>query len=145
MHTLGRKRISVSKPAAIAGEEVVTGFVGGHAGNYIEEALKPFEFKVSFTIWKQSRSCINIWDETNRVQTEFLEPGFTATEEQFQDFKEIPQSGKTGRCDSNVRSVPKDWMEAYQRLVEICREEKRNVILDTSGALLTMGIKANRQ
>ena len=31
---------------------------------------------------------------------------------------------------------------AYQRLVEICREEKRNVILDTSGALLTMGIEA---
>ena len=38
-----RKGLNVSKPAAIAGEEVVaTGFVGGHAGNYIEEALKPF-------------------------------------------------------------------------------------------------------
>ena len=40
-------------------------------------------------------------------------------------------------------SVPKGLDgSAYQRLVEICREEKRNVILDTSGALLTMGIEA---
>ncbi len=42
-YTPGGKGLNVSKPAAIAGEEVVaTGFVGGHAGNYIEEALKPF-------------------------------------------------------------------------------------------------------
>ena len=53
-YTPGGKGLNVSKPAAIAGEEVVaTGFVGGHAGNYIEEALKLSEFKVSFTIWKQ--------------------------------------------------------------------------------------------
>ena len=39
-YTPGGKGLNVSKPAAIAGEEVVaTGFVGGHAGNYIEEAL----------------------------------------------------------------------------------------------------------
>ncbi len=37
-------------------------------------------------------------------------------------------------------SVPKGLDgSAYQRLVEICREEKRNVILDTSGALLYHG------
>ena len=36
-YTPGGKGLNVSKPAAIAGEEVVaTGFVGGHAGNYIQ-------------------------------------------------------------------------------------------------------------
>ena len=39
----GGKGLNVSKPASIYGAEVVaTGFVGGHAGKYIEDALKPF-------------------------------------------------------------------------------------------------------
>lgn len=47
-YTPGGKGLNVSKPASIAGAEVVaTGFVGGHAGNYIEDALK--------TIWNQER------------------------------------------------------------------------------------------
>ena len=63
---------------------VATGFVGGHAGNYIEDALKPFGIKSEFYhLEEESRSCINIWDEVNHVQTEFLEPGFTVSEEEF--------------------------------------------------------------
>ena len=42
-YTPGGKGLNVSKPAAIAGARVVaTGFLGGHAGHYIEEALAPF-------------------------------------------------------------------------------------------------------
>lgn len=64
---------------------VATGFVGGHAGNYIEAALKPFGIKSAFYhVEAESRSCINIWDEVNHVQTEFLEPGFTLTEADFE-------------------------------------------------------------
>ena len=59
-------------------------FVGGYAGAYIENALKPFGIKSAFYhVAAESRSCINIWDEVNKVQTEFLEPGFTLTEEDF--------------------------------------------------------------
>lgn len=48
----GGKGLNVSKPASIYGAEVVaTGFVGGHAGNYIEDALKPFASKVNFIMW----------------------------------------------------------------------------------------------
>ena len=136
-YTPGGKGLNVSKPAAIAGEEVVaTGFVGGHAGNYIEEALKPFGIQSEFYhLEAESRSCINIWDETNRVQTEFLEPGFTVTEEQFQGFlKKFRNLVKQADVIAMSGSVPKGLDgSAYQRLVEICREEKRNVILDTSG------------
>lgn len=146
VYTPGGKGLNVSKPAAIAGEEVIaTGFVGGHAGNYIEEALKPFGIQSEFYhLEAESRSCINIWDETNRVQTEFLEPGFTVTEEQFQGFlKKFRNLVKQADVIAMSGSVPKGLDgSAYQRLVEICREEKRNVILDTSGALLTMGIEA---
>ena len=46
-YTPGGKGLNVSKPASIAGAEVVaTGFVGGHAGNYIES-------RVNSIIWKK--------------------------------------------------------------------------------------------
>lgn len=93
----GGKGLNVSKPASIYGAEVVaTGFVGGHAGNYIEDALKPFGIKSAFYhVDAESRSCINIWDEVNHVQTEFLEPGFTLTEADFEGFeKKIPPACK---------------------------------------------------
>ena len=85
----GGKGLNVSKPASIYGAEVTaTGFVGGYAGAYIENALKPFGIKSAFYhVAAESRSCINIWDEVNKVQTEFLEPGFTLTEEDFAGFE----------------------------------------------------------
>ena len=145
-YTPGGKGLNVSKPAAIAGEEVVaTGFVGGHAGNYIEEALKPFGIQSEFYhLDEESRSCINIWDETNRVQTEFLEPGFTLTEEDFAGFeKKFRELVKDADVVSMSGSVPKGLDgTAYQRLVKIVKEAGKPVILDTSGKLLEMGIEA---
>lgn len=114
----GGKGLNVSKPASIYGAEVVaTGFVGGHAGNYIEAALKPFGIKSAFYhVDAESRSCINIWDEVNHVQTEFLEPGFTLTEADFEGFE-----------------------KKFRQLV---KDAGKPVILDTSGKLLEEGIKA---
>ena len=100
-YTPGGKGLNVSKPASIAGAEVVaTGFVGGHAGHYIEDSLKPFGIRSEFYhLADESRSCINIWDEVNHVQTEFLEPGFTVTEEDFVNFEEKFKPGcEGGRC-----------------------------------------------
>ena len=67
----GGKGLNVSKPASIYGAEVVaTGFVGGHAGNYIEDALKPFGIKGEFYhVDAESRSCINIWDVKKNLQS----------------------------------------------------------------------------
>lgn len=142
----GGKGLNVSKPAAIYGAEVVaTGFVGGHAGNYIEDSLKPFGIKSEFYhVEAESRSCINIWDEVNHVQTEFLEPGFTLTEKEFEGFEE---KFRTLVTDAKVvamsGSVPKGLDgTAYQRLVKIGKKSGKQVILDTSGKLLEMGIQA---
>lgn len=145
-YTPGGKGLNVSKPAAIAGAEVVaTGFVGGHAGNYIEASLKPFHVESAFYhLEAESRSCINIWDEVNKVQTEFLEPGFTVTEEDFQGFVE-KFKGLVEKADvvAMSGSVPKGLDgTAYQRLVKIVKEAGKKVILDTSGKLLEMGIEA---
>ena len=145
-YTPGGKGLNVSKPASIAGAEVVaTGFVGGHAGHYIEDALKPFGIRSDFYHMKdESRSCINIWDEVNHVQTEFLEPGFTVSEEDFRGFEEkFRDLVKEADVVAMSGSVPKGLDgTAYQRLVKICREAGKKVILDTSGKLLEMGIEA---
>ena len=146
VYTPGGKGLNVSKPAAIYGAEVTaTGFVGGHAGHYIEDALEPFGIKSAFYHMEaESRSCINIWDEKNQLQTEFLEPGFTVTEADFERFLEHFQ-GLAADADvvTISGSVPKGLDgTAYQRMVKLVREAGRPVILDTSGKLLEQGIKA---
>lgn len=142
----GGKGLNVSKPASIYGAEVVaTGFVGGHAGNYIEDSLKPFGIKSEFYhVEAESRSCINIWDEVNHVQTEFLEPGFTLTEKDFDGFEQKFRTlVKGAKIVAMSGSVPKGLDgTAYQRLVRIVKEAGKPVILDTSGQPLEMGIQA---
>lgn len=142
----GGKGLNVSKPAVVAGAEVVaTGFVGGHAGNYIEASLKDYHVKSAFYhLESESRSCINIWDEKNCVQTEFLEPGFTVTESEFQGFvEEFKELVKKADVVAMSGSVPKGLDgTAYQKLVKVVKDADKKVILDTSGKLLEMGIEA---
>lgn len=142
----GGKGLNVSKPAAIAGARVIaTGFVGGHAGNYIEDALKPFGIESAFYhVEAESRSCINIWDEKNHVQTEFLEPGFTLSETDFLEFmNQFQELVNAAEVIAMSGSVPKGLDgTAYQKLVKICKDAGKKVILDTSGTLLENGIEA---
>lgn len=142
----GGKGLNVSKPASIYGAEVVaTGFVGGHAGNYIEDALKPFGIRSEFYhVDAESRSCINIWDEVKQVQTEFLEPGFTIGLKDWEGFEEKFKSlAVKAEVVAMSGSVPKGLDgTAYQRLVKIVKDAGKKVILDTSGKLLEMGIQA---
>ena len=92
----------------------------------------------------ESRSCINIWDEVNHVQTEFLEPGFTLTEADFEGFeKKFRELVKDASVVAMSGIVPKGLDgTAYQRLVKIVKDAGKPVILDTSGKLLEEGIKA---
>lgn len=146
VNTPGGKGLNVSKAAAIAGAEVVaTGFAGGHGGRYIEESLKNFHVKSAFYhLEAESRTCINIWDEINQVQTEFLEPGFSVTEEDFKGFVgKFKDLVKTADVVTLSGSVPKGLDgRAYQELVAIAKKAGKKVILDTSGKLLEMGIEA---
>lgn len=147
VYTAGGKGLNAAKAAAIAGGEVVvTGFVGGYAGRYIEAALQPFGIKHAFYhLEAESRSCINIWDEGQKVQTECLEPGFAVTESEFESFlekfRELADSAEVVVLSG---SVPRGLdAGVYQRLVKICREKGKKVLLDSSGPLLEQGIKAH--
>ena len=145
-YTPGGKGLNVSKPAAIAGAEVVaTGLAGGYAGGYIVNALKEFGIKSDFYLLdRESRSCINIWDTQKQKQTEFLEPGFVVTEAEFQAFLEkYQQLVQKDGVVSISGSVPKGLDgTAYQEIVAAAKKAGKKVILDTSGKLLNMGIEA---
>lgn len=145
-YTPGGKGLNVSKCLAIAGAKVTaTGLVGGYSGQYIEAALAPFDVQSDFYhLEGESRSCINIWDEKNKQQTEFLEPGFTVSDAEFQEFLTkfralVKDASVVAMSGSAPKGLPVD---CYKSMVEICKEESKKVILDTSGPLLEAGITA---
>ena len=128
-YTPGGKGLNVSKPAAIAGARVVaTGFVGGHAGDYITESLKDFRVESAFyRLDAESRSCINIWDEKNQVQTEFLEPGFQVTEEEFAGFLEhfsgLGRRGRGNHVRKRAKGAEKRYLSASDQDCKGCRKK----------------------
>jgi len=139
-YSAGGKGLNVSRAAAIAGEQVTaTGFLGGHAGRYIEEQLSGSGIRSEF-IWcrGESRSCINIWDESSRTQTELLEPGFTVDEKDADRlaarFSELVGSCQAAAISGSLPSGADTLL--YKRLLDIGRKAGKKVILDTSGKLL---------
>lgn len=145
-YSAGGKGLNVSRVAVIADEEVTaTGFVGGHAGNYIVEVLEGQNIKGDFVhISGESRSCINIYDETNHTQTEFLEPGVFVTdankEEMLKKFLHLVDQCSVVAISG---SVPKGVDSGlYKDMIRIAKQHGKKVILDTSGKLLEESLEA---
>ena len=114
-----------------------TGFVGGYAGAYIENALKPFGIKSAFYLCRLQKAdpVLISGMKLIKFRTEFLEPGFTLTEEDFAGFEEkFCNLVKEAKVVAMSGSVPKGLDgTAYQRLIKIVKEAGIPVILDTSG------------
>ncbi len=145
-NTAGGKGLNVSKVAAIAGEKVTaTGFVGGFNGQYVESMLKEQGVIPQFThIQAETRSCINIREESTGRHTEFLEPGAAVSEDELEQFY-----ANYCNCVDNSRvvtisgSVPKGTpADFYSCLISYAKKQGKPVILDTSGQLLKDGVSA---
>ncbi|MFU0828559.1 MAG: Tagatose-6-phosphate kinase [Lachnoclostridium sp.] len=145
-YSAGGKGLNVSRVAAIAGEKVMaTGFVGGHAGEYIVEALNEFGIQSDFVhINGESRSCINIYDETNHTQTELLEPGVVVSHDDIEKMlKKYVELIDTCHIVAISGSVPKGVdSSVYKEMIRIAKDHSKKVILDTSGKLLEESITA---
>lgn len=145
-YSAGGKGLNVARVAAISGEEVIaTGFVGGHAGSYIKEVLQEQGIKSDFVHIKgESRSCINIYDEATRTQTEILEPGAAVSDEdKEQMLQKYEQLVKESTIVAISGSVPRGVdVSLYIKMIEIAGQYGKKVILDTSGKLLEEAIKA---
>jgi tagatose 6-phosphate kinase len=122
----------------------VMGFVGGHGGRLIEEAMLKSGAECHLTRIKGStRINTNIIADDGYV-TELLEPGPSISEKELENFlKEFEYLLETGELfilsGSAPEGVPAD---IYAKLISKCRAEKKKVFLDTSGELLREGIKA---
>lgn len=144
-NTAGGKGLNVSKVAKLCGEEVLaTGFVGGHAGAYVEQMLNEEHVQNDFVhTAKETRSCINVLAEDG-TSTEFLEPGEPVTEADAQEFLSrfaqiIDKSDVITISGSAPKGLPDD---IYRQIIEAVKAKGKQVILDTSGKLLEEGIKA---
>jgi tagatose 6-phosphate kinase len=144
--TAGGKGLNVAKVAALLGAKVTAmGFAGGHSGALLKELLVPSGVCECFTYVKgETRSCINIWDETEGKSTEFLEPGpIVSAEEQeafVYDFKKALAKTKFIAISGSMPAgVPLDF---YARLITIAKDAGVNVLLDTSGEALKNALNA---
>lgn len=140
----GGKGLNVSRAAHIAGEEVLaTGFLGGHAGRFVQEKTQAEGIQDAF-VWcdGETRSCINIWDETNRRQTELLEPGFEVPEDKQEELvKLFAEKIRTCSVATISGSLPKGCTpELYRKLISAGKAAGKKVILDTSGKTLMEGV-----
>ena len=144
VNTAGGKGLNVSRVSALLGEKVTaTGIVGGHIGGYFESLISGFD--CAFTHAKsETRSCINVWDLSTGDSTEYLEPGAPVTEAEaeqfFADFR-----GQLERADvvTISGSLPKGApADSYERLIRLCHDAGKQVLLDTSGENLRRGVKA---
>ena len=145
-YTAGGKGLNVSKVATIAGGKVIaTGFIGGHAGAFVEEQLSIKEIETKFVkVEGETRSCINIIQPNTGGQTEFLEPGVEVTKGNIQELTyTLKKLTKNSRVLTISGSVPRGVDDIiYQKLIKIGKENGNKVILDTSGKLLEQGILA---
>jgi len=146
-YTAGGKGINVSRVAKIAGEDVTaTGFIGGHSGEYITEELVKSGIISDFVKADgESRSCINILDESSGKHTEFLEPGLSVNQKDIDSFyhafeKNLQSCSLVTISGSAPLGTNKD---IYQKLILLADKHNKKAILDSSGELLKNGIKAN--
>lgn len=145
-YTAGGKGINLTKNLHILGANaVVTGVVGGFAGEYIINYLKKMGIKTTFTkVLGETRSCVNLFDSEKGVQSEFLEPGETISEAEIQEFFEVYKTAIDGvnvitMSGSALKGFP---YNIYAQLIEIAKNNGIKTILDVSGKYLIEGVKA---
>lgn len=141
-NTAGGKGLNVSRVSSLLGEDVTAmGLVGGHIGGYFESLIDG-KIRRAFThVKSETRSCINVWDTTTGISTEYLEPGAPITaqeaEQFFRDFRrELPSADVITISGSLPKGAPAD---SYEQLIALCREAGKPVLLDTSGENLRRG------
>lgn len=144
-NTAGGKGLNVSKIIKLCGEDIIaTGFVGGHAGAYVEDLLKEHHIATDFVhTQSETRSCINIL-ANDGSSTEFLEPGaFVSLDEVTKFHHKLDSLMEQSDIITISGSVPKGIETLiYADIITKIKNKGKKVILDTSGELLVNGIKA---
>lgn len=132
--------------AKLLGEEVsATGFIGGHNGEYIKSFLKKAGICADFIqVEGETRTCVNVKDLSTGQTTELLEQGVPVNERQQKEFLENYKKLLCGCevvtiCGSVPVGIDKSF---YNELIKLSKEAGKTVVFDSSGELLSAGVKA---
>jgi 1-phosphofructokinase family hexose kinase len=124
---------------------VVSGWVGGFAGKFIEDELNKEGIATDFIeTGLESRTCTSILDQQNQTMTEIYENGERMPVEKIEafvaHFKEIVGNYRAITLSGSLPpGVPSD---IYARLIEIAHEANIPTYLDSSKDALRDGIAA---
>ena len=142
----GGKGVNVARVLRQLGDEViVTGFCGGHTGAALTSMLKADGVRTEFVrIAEDSRTCLNIVDETTKVQTQLDEVGPLVSPSELSQLSHqwgrlLQHAQMVVIAGSAPRGVPFD---AYVDLIFTAKERKLPVILDVREPYLSPAVQA---
>jgi tagatose 6-phosphate kinase len=142
----GGKGCNVARALKRLGQTpVVSGWVGGFAGQFIETELHQEDIQTAFVHTDfESRTCTSILDRTNQTMTEIYENGESvpaAKIDELRDFiaKNIKKYLAITLSGSMPPGVPSDF---YADVIDIANKENVLTFLDSSGESLRKGIVA---
>jgi tagatose 6-phosphate kinase len=142
----GGKGCNVARALQQFGEKpVVTGWVGGTAGQFIENGLKQEGIASDFVYTDyESRTCTSILDSQNQTMTEIYELGDPVPPEKvtemLEHFRGIVEGVTAVSLSGSLPpGVPSDF---YAQLIEIAHEANVPAFLDSSKEALLNGVAA---
>ncbi|MBI5961885.1 MAG: 1-phosphofructokinase family hexose kinase [Chloroflexi bacterium] len=142
----GGKGCNVARALKTLGEEpVISGWVGGFAGQFIEEELRQEGIKTDFVLTDfESRTCTSILDLEKGTMTEIYEKGDSIpvkkVEELLSHIRKIIGGYKAVTLSGSLPpGVPSDF---YAGVIKIAKEAGILTFLDTSGDALCKGLEA---
>lgn len=129
----------------LGGDAVVTGWVGGFAGQFIEAGLEREGIQAAFVHTEaESRTCLSILDREHNTLTELYEKGEPVSAENVDALRErfrglIDDAQAVVMSGSLPAGAPSDL---YRQLAEIAADAAVPVLLDSSGVALRQGLEA---
>ena len=144
-NTAGGKGLHVANVLhALGADAVTTGFLGGKAGEFIEERMAERGLAGDFThVADETRSCLAILTAAGE-QTEILEPGPMVTADELAAFRAKYRELLRGAnlvvgSGSIPQGVPKS---IYADLIREAHDAGKRFLLDTSGEALRTAFEA---
>ena len=142
----GGKGCNVARALKQLGDvPVVTGWVGGFAGQFIESGLQKEGIETAFVhVDGESRTCLSILDPEAHTMTEIYEKGAVISAEKLSELiywfsENIGKFRAVALSGSLPAGVPADF---YAELIGSARVAGVPVFLDASGEALKRGLEA---
>jgi tagatose 6-phosphate kinase len=141
----GGKGCNVARVLKVLGQQpVVTGWVGGHAGNFIEQGLQAEGIYTAFVhTTVESRTCLSVLDSSQGTMTEIYEKGRPVSPAELEAFYNLldewlPRVDMITLSGSLPPGVPTSF---YAEVIRRAREKGVRSVLDSSGEALRLGLE----